>query len=148
MAGPVKLRYSHQAMVDVILQNPAIAQGELAAMFGYTQAWVSLIVNSDGFRAYLESRREELTDPVLRMELDEKFRALVDTSLKVVMEKLHKPNVTDDTALKALELGSKALGMGAKAPTTQVNNYVVALPSKAPTAAEWERQHGQIVSEQ
>lgn len=110
--GPKRVRYTHDAMIDVIIQNPAIAQGELAIWFGYTESWVSLIMSSDAFRARLEARREELVDPSIRLTIEERFRALATKSLEVLQKKLDNPNVSDQLALQAAALAAKSLGLG------------------------------------
>lgn len=116
--GPAKVRYTHDAMIDIIIANPAISQGELSTTFGYSQGWVSIVVNSDAFKARLEQRKEELVDPTLRLTLNERFKALVTRSLDVLQEKLSRDpaQVPDNLALRAVELGSKALGLGGHAP--------------------------------
>lgn len=118
--GPKRLRYSHDAMIDIIVMNPAVTQAELAETFGYTQAWVSVVMASDAFRERLEFRRGELVDPAIGATLRERFQALAQKSLDVVLAKLSKPidAIDDATALKAMELGAKALSVGGfgKAP--------------------------------
>ena len=113
-----KVRYSHDAMIDQIVANPAVSQNQLAAVFGYTPAWVSLVMSSDAFKERLAARKEELVDPVIRASLEERFKALVTRSLEVLQEKLALPSSTipDNLALRAAELGAKALGIGGNAP--------------------------------
>ena len=117
-AKPPKLRYSHKAMADTLIQNPWMTQAELAQMFGRTQAWISVIVTSDAFQAYYASRQEELLDPELRISLRERFVAVTTQSLKVLQEKLSKPaaEVSENLALRAMEIGAKSLGMGVAPP--------------------------------
>lgn len=113
--GPAKMRYSHVAMVDVIVQNPWVRQNDLAAMFGRTPAWISTIMQADAFKALLEERRAELVDPELRISVRERFEALVHRSLQVLQEKLSVPrheDISDNLALRAAELGAKSLGFG------------------------------------
>jgi len=116
-AKPPKMRYSHDAMVDMILANPHITQNQLAAHFGYTPAWVSTIMSSDAFKAKLQNRKEELVDPALLMTIEEKFKGLTERSLAVLAEKLSQPAqmIPDNLALRAAELGAKALGIGGNA---------------------------------
>ena len=113
-----KVRYSHDAMIDLIVMNPAISQGELAEVFGYTQGWVSIVINSDAFQARLEQRKAELIDPTIRVTLKERFTAVVARSLEVLQEKLAQDpsKVPDNLALRAAEMGAKALGQGGHAP--------------------------------
>ena len=113
-----KVRYSHDAMIDVMIAQPRITQNELGLRFGYTAGWVSTIQSSDAFRMRLEARREELVDPLIRVSIEERFKALTARSLQVLQEKLSKPidQVPDQLALKAAELGAKSLGLGQNPP--------------------------------
>lgn len=136
-----RVKYSHDAMIDLIIANPALSQGEIAAHFGYTQAWVSRIMNSDAFNARLAMRKDELVDPSIIASIDEKFKTLASISLDVVIDKLTLTK-SADLGLKALEITSKALGYGARTPQVAVqNNFVVALPPKVVSAEAWEKQH-------
>ena len=111
-----KMRYSHEAMVDLIVSNPWISQNELAAHFGYSPSWISCVIASDAFQAALAARREEVVDPAMKATIEERFRALVVKSLEVLASKLNAPVVSDNVALRAAELGAKALGIGGNAP--------------------------------
>ena len=132
-----RVRYTHDALIDMIIANPAISQGELAKAFGYTQGWLSRVMNSDAFQARLAARKTEIVDPQLVLSIDEKLRALASKSLDIVLDKLAATQ-NPDTALKALEITSKALGYGARQQNLNVQqNFVVALPPKAASAEEW-----------
>ena len=119
---PTKLRYTHEAMIDMIIAEPGISQNKLAAIFGYTTGWLSTVMGSDAFKAKLAERRGELVDPVLKLSIDERFRGMVEKSLEVLQEKLSQPalQVPDQLALRAAELGAKALGMGGNQATVIV----------------------------
>lgn len=114
--GIEKVRYTHADMIDFIVANPHVSQGELAARYGYTQAWVSQIMSSDAWRAAMEARKEEIVDPVLKLTVEERFRGLAARSLDRLMQKLDAPQVSDNLVLKAVELGAKAIGVGGNAP--------------------------------
>ena len=124
--GPAKVSYTHDKMIDYIIGQPRIQNNELAALFGYTPAWVSQIMSSDAFREKLAMRRAEVTDPAIKAALDvwfpstqESMQYLVDKSLEVLKEKISAPKVPDAVALKALELGARGLqigGFGNKVP--------------------------------
>jgi hypothetical protein len=104
--------YTHKALIDLIIEHPEMLQNELAAHFGYTAGWISNILASDAFQAAMEARREEIIDPELKATIEERFRALVIRSTQVLMEKLNGKQVSDNVALRAAELGAKALGIG------------------------------------
>ena len=105
-------------MIDQIIANPGVHQNALASTFGYTPAWVSLVISSDAFQERLVERKDELVDPVIRATIEERFKALVNRSLEVLQEKLAMPTstISDNLALRAAELGAKALGIGGNAP--------------------------------
>lgn len=135
-----KVRYSHEAMIDVILTNPTMTQDELAKQFGKSRGWISIVMGSDAFQGALAKRRDDVTNPELIATIEERFRGVVQQSLQIISEKLDLTKNTD-LALKALDIGSKALGFGARGPTTQNNNtFVVALPPKMDTS-EWAAAH-------
>jgi hypothetical protein len=138
--GPRKLNYTHEDCIDAILANPAVTQNELAARYGYTASWISLIINSDAFQAALAKRRDEVISPELRATVEERFRALITESQRVLHEKLLQPNCPPALALGVLGTASKALGYGARDTSPIVNNtFVVALPPAAATSEDWAR---------
>lgn len=137
-----RVRYSHDAMIDLLIANPATSQGELAKHFGYTQAWVSRIMNSDAFLARLAQRKSDLVDPSIALTIDEKLRAVAAKSLDIVLEKLSSPVATFEQAMEGATLASKALGYGARQNNLNVQqNFVVAMPGKAATAEEWAKAY-------
>ena len=136
-----RVKYSHDAMIDILIADPSISQGAIAQQFGYTQAWVSRVMNSDAFLARMAERKSDLVDPSIALTLDEKFRALANQSIDIVMEKLAATK-NPDTALKALEMSSKALGYGARQQNLNLQqNFVVAMPQKHSTPESWAEQH-------
>lgn len=146
--GIVKIRYSHDAMIDVILAEPTIRQNDLAAMFDRTPGWVSQVINSDAFQARLEERRGEIVDPAITATLKERLSAVADASLQKLLERVAAPVqlVTDDFMLQAAKFATTALGYGARAPTgaseTQVNvGVVVHVPPKIDSAQSWVEMH-------
>lgn len=137
-----RVSYSHDAMIDLIITNPALSQGDIAKHFGYTQAWLSRVMNSDAFLARLAARKMEIVDPTLVATVDEKLRALASKSLDVVLDKLTLTN-SAELGVKALEIATKALGYGARQQNLNVQqNFVVAMPGKAASAEEWAAAHG------
>jgi hypothetical protein len=129
---PQKVRYTHDAVIDMIIANPAVSQGQLAMMFGYTQAWMSTIMSSDAFKARLANRRAELVDPAIIMSVEEKFTALTEKSLEVLMTKLSQPatQVPDNLALRAAELGAKVRGQGGFAPAQTAGDSLAGLANR------------------
>lgn len=114
--GPAKIRYTHADMIDYIIANPWVSQGELALRYGYTQGWVSTVMASDAFQSALAKRREEVVNPAMVATLEERFRALTLQSLERLTNELEKPGCKPEIALRAAELGAKSLGVGGHAP--------------------------------
>lgn len=111
-----KVSYSHADMIDYIIANPRVTQGQLAARYGYTQGWISNVMASDAWKAAMAARRAELVDPILTATLTERFEGITRLSLDRLQQKLEAPQVSDQVVLKAVELGAKAMGIGGNAP--------------------------------
>lgn len=118
--GVQKISYTHDAMIDLIIANPAISQNQLALHFGYSASWVSQVIACDAFQARLAERTKDLVDPTIRATVEDRFKALVLRSLDILREKLDKPSeaIADNLALRTLELSSRALGYGARQDPT------------------------------
>lgn len=139
-----RVKYTHDGFIDMLLENPAISQTAIANHFGYSGAWVSRVMNSDAFLARLAQRKSDIVDPTIAATLEEKFRTLASLSLDVVIDKLSTVK-NPDTALKALEISSRALGYGARQANVNVQqNFVVAMPTKVATPEEWAAQHKKL----
>lgn len=144
-----RVRYTHDAMIDLILTEPGISQNKLAAIFGYKPPWVSRVLNSDAFNARLAERKTEVVDPAILMGFDERLKAMAMQSLDIVVEKLSmSTGGSFDNAMKALELSTRALGYGAKQQNVNVQqNFVVALPAKINDATAWAEKGRQTGAE-
>lgn len=111
--GVQRSNYTHDALIDLIIANPAIEQRELARRFGYSEGWISTIMASDSFQAAFERRREEMVDPVIRHSCEEQFKGLVLQSMQVLRKKL-EANPSDQLALEVFKNSTRAMGYGAK----------------------------------
>jgi hypothetical protein len=101
-------RFTHEALAEALLLDPMLSGKELSRMFGMTETWISIIRNSDAFRATLERRKGELVDPTLIATLDDRYRAMAARSVEVLIDKLSAPvnTISDDLALRAATLGA------------------------------------------
>lgn len=133
--GVAKVNYSHEALADAILTNPAINQRELAAIFGYSEGWISQILASDSFQAFVADRKDQILDPILRGNIEEGMRGLVLQSMERLREKL-AVDVSGDLSLEVLKSASKALGYGSRvqvdARVQHVHSLVGVLSSLPP----------------
>ncbi len=117
-----KVRYTHEAMIDLMISNPGISQNAIAKHFGYSASWVCTILASDAFQMQLAARRHELVDPQITASIEERFKALANASVDRLLEHLTQPAVQSDpeVMIKAAALGAKALGLGGNAPQKQI----------------------------
>lgn len=143
--GIAKVRYTHDAMIDMMIAEPSVSQNKLADVFGYSVGWVSLMINSDAFQSRLAERKKELVDPVLIASIQDRLKAIADLSLGRLMKRLESPldsQTSDDFLLKSAKLATDALGYGARVPTQTTNvAVVVQVPAKIVNAAEWAAAH-------
>ena len=122
-----RVTYTHDAMIDCIIAMPEISGAQLAAHFGYTEAWISRCTCSDAFQARLAERRTEICNPALIATFEERLKGLAMQSLEAVCEKLNQRDadtglVDPAYALKALELSTKSLGYGARQTNVAIQN--------------------------
>lgn len=108
---PLKLKYTHEAMIDLIIQDPTVTSGELAELFGFSSAWVARVLSSDSFQARLAERKSILVDPAISQTLNERLRTVAIKSLDVVSAKLDSTEQSADYAIEALGLAAKGLGL-------------------------------------
>lgn len=147
--GIAKLRYSHEAMIDLIIQRPEIRQGELAIIFDRTPSWISIIMSTDLFKAKLAERREQLVDPEIRESWRVRAEGCMSRATEILEEKLDRPadQVPDQLALQTIKVMGANLGLGTRDPIisqTQVhvhleelgNNLVGLLRRRKTLAAE------------
>jgi hypothetical protein len=104
----VKLTYTHEAMIDLILQDPTVTQSELAAVFNLTPGWIQVVLNSDSFQARLAQRKAALVDPQITRTLNERLKTVAIQSMDIISEKLADER-SAAYAIDALGLASSAL---------------------------------------
>lgn len=142
-----KLRYSHDAMIDVLIEQPNIKQYELAEMFGVTKEWVSMLMCSDAFQARLAVRKADVIDPIMAASFKQRMEVLARKSVDVLMTKLEDEECGPNVALGALGIAAKGFGFGGAGnvnidQSTKTTQFVVAMPGKARTSLEWAAAFG------
>lgn len=114
--GITRLTYTHDAMVDLILQEPTVTHAELAEVFGYSASWIQRVVGSDAFAARLAERKAALIDPHIARSLNERLRGVTIQALDIVGNKLS----AEQSAGYALEvLGVSTAGLSRKVSNAQ-----------------------------
>lgn len=144
-----RVRYSHEAMAEMLIADPTISQNALAAYFGRTPTWISIVINSDAFQSYYAARKAEVVDPELVASIRERFQALTVRSLQVLQEKLTRPadQIPDNLVLKAVELGAKGLGVGGNAVPPPPPSPAEYLPAIAERLMRLQNRTAQPISD-
>lgn len=125
-----KVSHRHDAIIDWLIANPTRPLTQCAQELGYTQAWLSVIVNSDAFQAEYHSRRAEVTHPEL-LGLQEKLHYLAHQSLNRLTGMVEQGKADDakvladvsDKCLSKLGYGVQKGGPGGGGQVNVQNNY-------------------------
>lgn len=123
-----RVRYRHDALIDIVIANPQVSQNELANHFGFSVGWLSRVMCSDAFQMRLAQRRSEIVEPGLLLTFEERLRGLAQRSIDLLAERLEATDdegnniAPTDVVFKALELSSKALGYGARQTNVAIQN--------------------------
>lgn len=136
-----KVRNIHDAIIDTMIAAPTLSQGELAKQFGYTQGWMSIILNSDSFRDALKRRREEIIDPKLLATVEDRLTAVANKAMERMLERLDlsSSSISNGELTKMVEVTTKGLGLGpqSRQPVLQQNLYVIPAPQRPANSKEW-----------
>lgn len=121
-----KLSWWHESIIDWMLLHPEGRLGDCAREFDCTQTWLSVIVNSDLFRARLAMRRAELAGEIGATVID-RLSGIAGQALESIAEKIERERTKlpmgelRETATMALN----ALGYGARSsPAQHASNNV------------------------
>ena len=126
-APPQDLSYRHEAILDWLILNPDKSQGDCARSLGYTEAWLSTVINSNLFRARLAMLQQEKRESGI-FTIVEKLAGLADLAIDRTLKSVE---CSTDPAfvLSAAEIALKRLGYGPAAPppapSSVVNNTLV-----------------------
>lgn len=107
-----KLSYRHRAIMDMMLANPTMTQGEIAARLGYTQTWVSLISGSDLFKLEFERRRRNLEGEQSRV-ITAKLIGIAQKGLSAIDRGLEPDPMTGASPAPRVALDSTSLALRA-----------------------------------
>ena len=123
-----KMRWWYEALADYMIAHPTARQNDIAAYFKRAPSTISIIINSDAFKAYLRQRRGEYASN-LDAAVQEKMLNVADKSFDMILERFEKKrdSIPLGDLFKAVELTQKA---AEKAPAVVVNNHApsVAVP--------------------
>lgn len=146
-----KMRATHDAILEYLLSNPGPGvQRRCAATFGVTEAWLSVIINSDVFQAAYRDRRDELFAANI-VPLHEKMMGVAHQGvdkLAGIMEKSADPAFIRDTTDKILHrLGyAPKASEPARAPSVTQNNFFTVSPAALASARARCLQKGAVIN--
>lgn len=139
MPAPANVRPWHMIVADMLIGEPHLRQGEIAARLGRSQTWLSIVINGDAFKEYLATRREEIIDPVLTAKTEQRLEMVANAALDKIHERLAtNAPFTNRELVATVEVAARGLGLGqAKGIGLQQNLYVVQAPPVATTSQQW-----------
>lgn len=116
-----KVGWWHERLADWMLANPDRTLGEAAREFNCSQAWISIIKNSDSFRIYWELRSTAVSEEVESrtagtiVGIKEKTAALTELALDQLNARVERNGVVMPVGelLDIAQVGLKSLGYGA-----------------------------------
>ncbi|MHB0978383.1 MAG: hypothetical protein ACYC1K_03240 [Minisyncoccota bacterium] len=137
------LSYRHEALLDWLVLNPNKTQGDCARELGYTEAWVSQVINSNLFQARLGMLLQEKREHGI-FTVAEKLAGLADLAIEKTLKNV-EVSADPGFVLSAAEVALKRLGYGAAkqpppGPTTVNNTLVVATQAGLQEAVQIMRQ--------
>lgn len=109
VSGPKRLNYTHEAMVDLIIQEPTVSSAELAELFGFSQGWIQKVLISDAFQSRLAERKSQLVDPHIANSLNERLRGVTIKAIDLIDQRLSTDESNASFALEALGIASGGL---------------------------------------
>lgn len=102
-----ELSITHESLMDWLILNPEKSLRDCATVFGYTQAWISSIVNSGAFQARLAEKQKEITSAVA-LDLPRRLQTVAHIAIDNLTRELEK-NGDAALALKALDSAMSAM---------------------------------------
>jgi len=123
----------HSAILDYMLVHPAEKLSEVAKNFGVSQAWLSVIVNSDAFQAKLRERDDQQFSSII-VPLREQVMGIAQVGVEKLGECLENASPTSDkqfiadttdSLLKNLGYSPRSVAPSPQAAMTQNNIFMV-----------------------
>ena len=116
-----KVGWWHERLADYMIANPHATLGEIATVLNRSQAWISIVKNSDVFIDYWKQRSKEHSHEVTS-DIKSKGFAAAELALEHLHQRLEDPTsalLPVDTLLNVVDVTMKRFGYseGNKAPT-------------------------------
>lgn len=105
----LRLKYTHEAMIDLIIAEPTVTNKELAQIFDYSESWISHIRRSDSFEARIAERKALLIDPAIRRSVEDRLAGITVSAIDRIQKVLDGPDASASFALDALGVAATGL---------------------------------------
>lgn len=128
-----KVSFRHEHIIDWLLANPGEKNMEsLCQQLNVSRPWLSIVMNSDAFRAEYERRREEYNKELGETVVAKMYKA-ASKALDNVISELDDAEIDPRFALDVVDKTTNRLGFGAKAgatPLVEVNQHLHVVDSQ------------------
>lgn len=139
------ISHTHEAIMNFMIAAPQLPLRDVAAHFGYTQAWLSTLIHSDLFQARLREKQGLVMSGIAE-DLTAKLKAVADVGIEKIAQQLE---TSEDPRflLESTKLALTHLGFGAKPAAGAVNvNAQNVQQVFVASAADLEAARGRILS--
>lgn len=111
-----KISWWHERLADWMVTNPDKTMKDAAVYFNCSAGWLSVLKNSDTFKAYWAGRSADASEKILG-DIVAKTGAVAEMALDKLLVKLESPNevLPAPFLLQAMDTSLKRLGYGAPA---------------------------------
>ena len=131
MAQIQNISYTHDQIMNWLMQNPEKSLRECADYFGYTQGWLSQVIHSDIFQQQFKVRQGEVFSRVAA-DIPVKLKALADVAIEKVGSALERSedgefalDVFDKTMHRLGYAPNSSRGIAPPPPQLQQNNFFI-----------------------
>lgn len=116
------VRWWHEAIIDDMIAFPMDNLEKRSQRLNYSPSYLSIIMNTDMFRAAWEARRRQHSE-LVSLGISTKVGAVAAKSLDIMLETLESKRgaIPFSSLSKTTEVALAALGYGSKAPAVAVN---------------------------
>lgn len=127
---PQKLKPWHEMVATAVIARPGVTQKEIAALFGVTPVFISMLMATDMFKAHMRKCLEELKTGVM-FSTQERLQGLLDITIDEMAQRIVDGKASErllgDTFGKTLA----ALGYGQAGPAGGQTNIQVVVGAEA-----------------
>lgn len=111
-AAPAAANVSMEDLVQWLIDHPWASHAEIGAGFGRPASWFSTVLVTPAFVAVMEPRRQEIQNPTVTSNLEQRMQSLLVRGMDVLQTKVSAGGGDAMLALEVAKVMTKALGYG------------------------------------